>query len=381
MERKEVLTLLQEEIKEATKRIYEKLMEEERRIYLEGNATRGNGYYTRSLLTPVGEIEELRVPRTRDGEFSPAILPYRRRASFELGEVVLHMFASGSSVRDVSNFLYSVYSAYYSPSSISRLINVAEDEIEAWRNRALAERYAVVYLDAIFLPVIRGESEKEPVYVALGVRLDGTREILGYWLCSGGESSFAWESMLDELYQRGVREVGLFVTDGLSGIREAIRRVFPASRYQRCVLHSVRYSLNMVRQRDRAEVASDLKRIYRAKSREEAERELQSFAEKWQRWYPRMVKHWQTCFEELTTFMKYPPEIRCFLYTTNAIERLNKEVRRRAKVIEIFSPKSLEKVLYLVLREENAKLRSRRLRGFSKLDAEVIFFGKGGRLP
>ena len=184
MEREEVLTLLQEEIKEATKRIYEKLMEEERRLYLEEHATRGNGYYTRSLLTPVGEIEDLRVPRTRDGDFSPAILPYRRRASFELGEVVMHMFASGSSVRDVSNFLYSIYSAYYSPASISRLINVAEEEI------------------------------------------------------------------------------------------------------------------------------------------------------------------------------------RCFLYTTNAIERLNKEVRRRAKVIEIFSPISLEKVLYLVLREENAKLRRRRLRDF-----------------
>ena len=292
MEREEVLTLLQEEIKEATKRIYEKLMEEERRLYLNEHATRGNGYYTRSLLTPVGEIEDLRVPRTRDGDFSPAILPYRRRASFELGEVVMHMFASGSSVRDVSNFLYSIYSAYYSPASISRLVDVAEAEIDAWRNRALAERYAVVYLDAMFLPVIRGESEKEPVYVALGVHQDGTREILGYWVSSGGESSLAWESrsklfkflprhpafarvtMLDELYQRGVCEVGLFVTDGLSGIREAISRVFPASKYQRCVLHSVRYSLSMVRQRDRAEVASDLKQIYRAKSREEAKRAL-----------------------------------------------------------------------------------------------------------
>jgi len=219
-----------------------------------------DGYYTRSLLTPVGEIEYLRVPRTRDGDFSPAILPYRRRASFELGEVVIHMFASGSSVRDVSNFLYSIYSAYYSPSSISRLLEVAEAEIEAWRHRALAERYAVVYLDAMFLPVIRGESEKEPVYVALGVHQDGTREILGYWVSSGGESSLAWQSMLDELYQRGVREVALFVTDGLSGLKEAIKRVFPGSRYQRCVLHSVRYSLNMVRQRDRAEVAYDLKR-------------------------------------------------------------------------------------------------------------------------
>jgi len=367
---KEILEIIEEEVKEVVKRVIESLALKERQIYLEEHPSdRGNGYYTRGLITKFGAIENLRVPRVREGDFRPKVLPERRRVSLDLGEVILSLFASGASFRDVSRFMETVYGAYYSPASISRLTEVTTQEIEAWRMRPLAEEYFAIYLDALFLPIRRGFVAKEPVYVALGLHKDGMREVLGFWLFgSEGESATNWQEILGELKERGVKRVELFIADGLKGLREAVIREFAGSKFQRCVLHAVRGSLNKARRRDREALAEVLKRIYRASNKEEAREALLELKEVWGRKYPGVVRKWEENFQDLVTFMDYPEEIRGYIYTTNQLERLMKEIRRRSKVIEVFSgPQSVYKVVYLVLADMNDRYRGRRLRGFGKL--------------
>jgi putative transposase len=285
-----ILATIEQKVKEMVKEFVEALALEERELYLEEHPeTKANGFYTRKLATKYGEIENLRVPRVRSGNFKPRIIPERKKAFFDLGEVVVLMFASGSSVRDVSKFLEMVHGAYYSPSSLSRLTEVASEKVESWR-RKLCEGYFAIYLDATYPSVRRKDVEKEPVYIALGLRFDGTREVLGFWLSGAeGESSLIWKEILRELKERGVKSVELFAADGLPGLQEAIKAEFPGSKFQLCVLHTVRGSMKKVRKADREAVAEDLKKIYRAKNKEEARKALQLVKAKWKR-YPELVK-------------------------------------------------------------------------------------------
>ena len=375
-----ILATIEQKVKEMVKEFIETLAVEERELYLEEHPeTKANGFYTRRLATKYGEIENLKVPRVRDGSFKPRILPEKRKAFFDLGEVVILMFASGASIRDVAKFLEMVYGIYYSPSSLSRLTEIAVEKIEAWRKRKLSEDYFAIYLDATYLSVRRGEVEKEPVYVALGLKSNGTREVLGFWLSGAeGESSLIWKEILRELKERGLKSVELFVADGLSGLREAVKMEFPGSKFQLCVLHTVRNSMKKVRKTDREAVAEDLKKIYRAKNKEEARKALQAFKHKWRK-YPEVVKSWEENFNILTTFMEYPERIKPYIYTTNMLERLMKELKRRIKVIEVFStPESAYKIIYLVLAEMNEKYKKTRLIGFVQLNNQeegLVFSG------
>ena len=218
-------------------------------------------------------------------------------------------------------------------------------EVQAWRNRPLDEEYYVIYLDSTFVSIRRGKTAKEPVYVALGVKPDGRREILGFWVFgSEGETSRNWEQVLRELRERGVRKVRLFVTDDLPGIEEAIRRVFPGAEWQLCVLHAVRGSLAQVSKKDREELAQDLKAIYRAESRSKAEQALRALRERWGERYPKLV--WERKAEALLRFLDHPKELRPYLYTTNQLERLMKEVKRRTRVVGVFCGETaVEKLL------------------------------------
>jgi len=375
-----ILATIEQKVKEMVKEFIETLAVEERELYLEEHPeTKANGFYTRRLATKYGEIENLKVPRVRDGTFKPRIVPERRKAFFDLGEVTILMFASGASVRNVAKFLEMVYGIYYSPSSLSRLTEVATKKIEAWRKRKLSESYFAIYLDATYISVRRGEVDKEPVYVALGLKPDGTREILGFWLSGAeGESSLIWREILRELKERGIRSVELFIADGLVGLQEAIKMEFPGSKFQLCVLHTVRNSIKKVRRTDREAVAEDLKKIYRAKTREEARKALQAFKSRWRK-YPEIARKWEESFGILTTFMDYPEEIRSYIYTTNMLERLIKEVKRRVKVIEVFStPESAYKIIYLVLAEMNERYEKTRLIGFVQLKQEEGLVFNGG---
>jgi len=357
------------ELKDLIKGLLERLMLEERKLYLQEHPTKGNGYYTRDLLTLFGPIEDLKVPRVREGDFHPKLIPYRKRASMDLSEAILLLYASGVSTRGISRFIEAVYGAFYSPQSISRLTQVAAEEVKAWRERSLEGEYYAIYLDCTFLSVRRGKGAKEPVYLALGIRPDGRREVLGFWLFGAeGESAQNWRQVVRELWERGVRKVRLFISDDLPGIEEAVREVFPSTKWQLCVVHTVRDALAKARRSDREKMAQDLKRIYRADTLKEAREALGAFERIWTRKYPKIVAKWVEKSYALLEFLNHPKAIRPYLYTTNQLERLIKEVKRRVKVVEVFcGPQAVEKLLYLVFAEKNQTTLKRRLKGFAEI--------------
>ena len=204
------------------KDLLETVMSEERAMYLEEHPTKANGYYTRDLLTLVGPAEDSRVPRLREGDFYPKVLPYRRRTFLELSErASLLLYAAGITTRAISRVLEGIYGAFYSPQSIFRLMQVVEEEVRAWRERPLGEEYYAAFLDGTFLSIRCGKTGKEPVYIALGVKPDGRREILGFWLFGAeGESAKNWEEVLKDLWRRGIRRVKIFITRNRGGDSE-----------------------------------------------------------------------------------------------------------------------------------------------------------------
>ena len=288
---KEIIAQLSEFVKEMVKDALQSLMKEERLIYLEEHPTKANGFYRRSLATRFGTIEDLSVPRVREGNFRPSCLPPYRRRSLDLEEVIIAMYRGGLSTRDISKFLENLYGTRYSPAGISRLTDVLEKEIEAWRKRPLKEYYPVLYIDATFLPVRRERVEKEPCYIALGIDEDGKKEIFTLWMSSSnGESSLLWQEVLETLRERGLRQVLLILGDGLTGLREVAEKVYPKADFQSCVLHKVRASLNKVRRRDREKTSRDLKRIYQVNSKKEALLGLENLKRNWRRIYPELAR-------------------------------------------------------------------------------------------
>lgn len=361
---KNTVEYIRSEVKSFMKDFMETMMLEERRQYLENSSEdKGNGFYKRGLLSSLAQIDDLNVPRTRSGDFNPAILPGRRRASFDLEELVFGMHVGGSSTRDISRFIENVYSASLGRDAISRLTDVAQETIDKWKNRNLASHYAFIFLDATFVKLRRTDVKSEPVYVAMGVLPSGEREILGFSLFgSEGESAGAWSEYLLKLQQRGVRKVDLFITDDLSGLKETTARIFPGSQHQLCMVHHVRNCLLDTRSRDKAELSEDMKKIYRADNMEAALDNFESFKKKWGVRNGKAVRRWEKNLPYLLTFLTFDPGLRRYIYTTNVLERMNKEVKRRVKVIESFSTEhSLEKTLYLIFKEENEKLKKRKM--------------------
>ena len=355
-------------LKGIVKESLEEMIEEERQEYLvEHPNTKGNGSYRRDLRTILGEIKDLEVKRTRDGKFHSKLLPYRKRYSVELEELIVGLFASGLSTRKISQVIKVLLDMEFSPQTASRIAEVGVEVIEKWRSRILEEEYAVVYLDSFFFPVRRGRIEKEAISIALGVKVDGSREILGYWMAGSGESSRFWEEILVELKNRGVKHVEVFVVDGLTGLKEVIKRQFPKSLIQECILHAVRNTINRVRKRDREGIVEDLKRVYRVETIEKAKENMERFCEQWGRRYPKVVNRWRDNFPYLFTFMKFPLQIRSLIYTTNQLERLHKEIKRRLKVMEILpEEEKAEKILYLVIAQLNEVYKERKLRNFEE---------------
>ena len=244
--------------------------QEERKIYLEHHPeTKGNGYYVRDLQLPCGQLEGLRVPRSRDGGFKSELLPHRRRTIEQTPELLRALIIAGVSTRKIGEVFKQLYGMHLSPTTVSRLAHIAAEEIKAWRYRPLLSHYAVIHLDAVFVPLRRDRVEKEAVYIALATREDGHREILGYWLPGGGESAEDWREILQELRHRGVQEAAFIVSDALAGLKEVIVEVFPRSHYQRCVVHMMRHSSHKVRARDREAILGDFRRVYRAMDRAE----------------------------------------------------------------------------------------------------------------
>jgi putative transposase len=343
----------------------------EREVYLKEHGGTKNGFYVRNLDTVVGKLKNLKIPRDREGRFRTKLIePYKRR-DINLEDLILGMFASGMSARAVAQALESVFELKYSPSTISKISQVTLEEINKWKQRKLKRRYSVIMLDGMWLSVRRNTVEKEVVLFVLGIDEEGYREILDFEV-NPSEGAESWLEMIKRLYDRGVREVLLFVADGVTGLEERIKEYFPKADFQSCVVHKVRNTLNKVRAKDRKRIAKDLKRIYQASTEEEALRGFEKFKEKWKLKYPKVVKSWEQELYKLLTFLKYPESIQRVIYTTNLIERTIKEIRKRVKVIGALpSVSAVEKFVYLRVAMLNDRWSNRVVNGFLEAREEL----------
>ena len=359
---------LDEMVRTFVKEKLESIMKEEMESFFEHESPElknyKNGTYPRSLDTKYGHINQLNVPRDRDNAFQTSVFePYGRREQW-LGETIIAMYQKGVSTREISHFIEKIVGHSYSPATVSQITDVVTDDIETWKKRPLQKRYSVLYLDGTYLKLRRDDVDDEVVYLVVGVTENGYREILGFYV-GGKENSLKWKEILLDLYNRGVEEVLLGVFDGLPGLEEAMKSVFPKADIQRCVVHKVRNALNEARTKDQSALAEDLKPVYQANSYEEAYKQFETFKANWQKKYPKIVNSWEEDLSVLLTFLSYPSSIRPMIYTTNIIERTMKEFKKCIKTMNSLpNEKAAEKVVYLKTTEYNHRWSERKLRGF-----------------
>ncbi|WLD93526.1 IS256 family transposase [Alkalihalobacillus sp. AL-G] len=366
----DLATLLKLSMQDILKEKVEMILREEIKNVLKsepvGENNARNGYYSRTLDTMYGRIEDMDVPRDRKGDFQTAMFePYQRRM-VAVDELIIQLYQHGVGVRQVGKIMKSLLGDDYSQGTISNITSTVMEDVVAWQKRPLKKRYCALFLDALFVKVRRDTVGKEAVYIVLGITPEGHREILGFYV-GGIETSNGWREILDDLRERGVEEVLLGVFDGLPGLEEAFRTSFPKADVQRCIVHKVRTTLNKVRKKDQAEFSQDLKEVYSAESYEEAEEAFNIVKGKWKKRYSRELKLWEEELSVLLTFLNYPKSIRKFIYTTNLIERTNKEVRKRLKTMNSLpNIEAAEKIIYLTAADYNERWARRKLAGFNQ---------------
>ena len=304
-----------------------------------------NGHYKRKMRTSGGDTE-IKVPRDRNGEFQSALL---QKNSNEIEQKILALYAKGMSTRDIQEMLEELYGIDVSPETISAITDKVWPLVEEWQNRPLMSQYAIVYLDAIQIKLRReGKVVTVAVYNVLAIDLEGHKDILGHWVGEGGEGANFWLSVVSDLQSRGVEDIFIAAIDGLSGFSDAIRSVFPETQVQRCIIHQIRNSLKYVIWKDRKAFTADLKKVYKAATREEAESNLLLLEEKWQDKYAAAIRSWQNHWDELSVYFDYPKEIRRLIYTTNAVEAYHRQLRKVTKNKGSFpTEQALRKLLYL----------------------------------
>ena len=355
-------------VKEFLKEKIEFLLKEEIKNFIKvehpDKGLQRNGYYNRDLDTQHGKIEDLSIPRERQGMFQTQLFqPYQRRDGW-LEEAVIRMYQSGMSTREVGKMVEKLIGSSYSAATISKITDATIKDIETWRKRPLKKRYTALFLDALWIKVRRDTVEKEAVYIAMGIDEEGIREILGFYV-GGRESATGWKDVLVDLYTRGVKEVLLGVFDGLSGLEDAFRDIYPKADVQHCVIHQVRNSLKKVRKKDQFELAEALKPIYKAPNLDIALHQFETFKLEWEKRYPSIVRSWEDNLPTLLTFMKYPSGIRYAIYTTNWIERANKEFRKRLRPMNSLPDvTAAEKIIYMISVDRNEHWLGRSAAGF-----------------
>jgi transposase-like protein len=314
-----------------------------------------NGKRSKKLRTQTGDVD-IQVPRDRNSEY-PSPLLEQHAASNTLEEKIINLYSKGISTRDIQDTMQDLYGIDVSAATISTITDKVWSLVEEWQNRPLERSYPIIYLDGVYVKLRQdGKVENCAVYVVLGIDLEGHRDILGQWLSEGTEGANFWLSVLSDLQARGVEDVFIACVDGLKGFKEAIQSVFPQSAVQRCLVHQIRNSLKYVTWEDRKAVAKDLKKIYRAPTREEAETHLLQLSEIWGEKYAMAVRSWENNWEDLATMFDYPAEIRRLIYTTNAIEGYNRQLRKVTKNKAAFpSAKAVRKLLFLANRNITAK--------------------------
>lgn len=318
-----------------------------------GSGNSRNGYTPKTLRSEHGELP-LEVPRDRNGTFEPRIIPKGRRIEREITDKLLMMYASGLSTREASRLIEEMYQIEVTPALISRVTASVLERVREWRSRPLEACCPIVYFDCIVMKIRDQESRQvanKAVYLALGVGMDGEKEVLGMWI-SANEGARFWLSVLTELKNRGLKELLIACVDGLTGFPEAVEAVYPRARVQLCIVHMVRNTLRFVPDRDRKAVAAGLRRVYRAVTEAEALAELESFEREWEAKYPRIADGWRRNWQNLNAIFGYPEEIRRAIYTTNAIESLNSVIRKTVRKRKIFpDEQSAEKTVWLVIRD------------------------------
>lgn len=327
-----------------------------------GNSRNGN--YSRSFRTEYGELN-LVIPRDRNGKFSQQTLPAYKRTNDSLETTIIQLFQKGITMSEISELIEKMYGHHYTPQTISNMTKIVSEDIIAFKERSLESRYSVIFMDATHIPLKRQTVSKEAVYIVIGIRLDGTKEVLGFSLAPA-ESAYVWQEILQDLKDRGLKEVLLVVTDGLSGINDSIHSVYPNAQFQQCCVHISRNIAHKVRVSDRQEICSDFKLVYQASSKEEANNQIRFMIDKWKKQYPRVVKLLMN--PAILTFYNFPPSIRRTIYSTNLIEGFNKQLKKYTKRKEQFpNEESLERFLVSQFNNYNQKFLCRVHKGFKEI--------------
>jgi transposase-like protein len=372
-------------LKQLTKRLVERTLEAELTDHLgyrpnapqgRGSGNNRNGKSQKTVQGDSGPLQ-IEVPRDRNGSFDPQLVKKRQRRLKGFDEKVIALYARGLSTRDIQGQLQELYGVEVSPTLISNVTATVMDEVRAWQSRPLSAVYPILYFDALFVKSRQeGPVGNKAVYLALGINLEGEKELLGLWMADTEGSRF-WLTVFNELKNRGLQDCFIACVDGLKGLPEAIETVFPQTQVQLCIVHKLRNSFKYVPWKERKAVATDLRAIYAAATLKEAEQALERFSERWDAKYPAISPSWRKDWERLTVFFDYSAEIRKVIYTTNAIESLNYSLRRMLKTRGAFpNDDAIFKVLYLAINRV-AKKWTMPIRDWkAALNQFVILFGE-----
>ena len=371
-------------LKQLTKRLVERTLEAELSDHLgyephepkgHGTGNNRNGKGDKTVQSETGAID-IKVPRDRNGTFEPKLIKKRQRRLEGFDDKVLALYSRGLSTRDIQGQLEELYRVEVSPTLISNVTNAVMDDVRAWQSRPLSTVYPILYFDALFVKSRQeGPVKNKAVYLALGINLEGEKELLGLWIAETEGSKF-WHSVFNELKNRGVQDCFIACVDGLKGLPEAIEAVYPHTQVQLCIVHKLRNSFKYVPWKDRKAVAKDLRAVYAAATIEEAEQALEDFSKLWDAKYPAISPSWRSDWDRLTVFFDYTPEIRKVIYTTNAIESLNYSLRKMLKNRGAFpNDDSIIKILYLAINRVSKKWTMPIRNWKAALNQFVILFG------
>ncbi len=316
---------------------------------------RRNGYTKKKIISKNGETA-IEVPRDRKSEFEPLVIKKREKDISGFEDKIISLYARGMTTRDIQAHVREIYGYEISAESVSIITNKVIDKAKEWQSRLLSEIYPIVFMDALVLKVRKdGMVKNTAIYGIIGITIEGAKECLGLWI-GDAESSKFWVMVLNELKNRGLKDILIIAVDNLSGISEAIKAVYPNTEIQKCIVHQIRNSLAFVSWKDRKEAAGDLKKIYRASTEEQGLTELEEFKVKWDKKYPHISSGWERNWPELSTFFKYPEEIRRLIYTTNPIENFNSVLKKICKPRGSFpNEEAVFKLLYLAVENLSKK--------------------------
>jgi putative transposase len=351
-------------IGELKKALAERMLNAEMDVHLEGEAEAGlsnhrNGSSAKTVLTPDGAIE-LSIPRDRHGRFDPALIAKYRRRFPGFDDKIIALYARGMSTRDIQDHVRELYGIEVSPDLVSVITDAVIDEVTAWQARPLEPTYAIVYFDALRVKIRdEGLVRNKAVYLAIGVRPSGHKEVLGLWIEQTEGAKF-WLRVMNEIKARGTHDILIAVVDGLKGFPEAITAVFPDTIVQTCIVHLIRYSMQFASWKDRKAITAALKPIYRADSAQAAQQELEAFDHgPWGRKYPVIAQGWRRNWEAVIPFFAFPAEVRKIIYTTNAIESLNASIRKAIRNKGHFpSDQAATKLIWMALRHIEEKWKN-----------------------